>query len=155
MTKQQIICSMLARFNEARETLNGPGDIRGDGNSVTLMPSTWNDSYRELERCLLNLRNTHKPLYAHIQERYLAQQPFNEIVRKVEVNHRGNLVLPANTVVLCVIDRRKNIATARLRRWHPWVRREKINEAVDILASEFRGEPFLAPELRDRYPVAA
>ena len=155
MTKQQIIASMLATYHDAQETLNGPSDIHGTGERVNLMPKTWNESYRELERCLRYLRAEHPATYAHIQERYLAQQPYNEIVRKIEVNQRGNLVLPANTVVLCVIDQRKHLATARLRRWHPWVRRERINAGLDIIADMFRGEPYIEAELRTKIPMAA
>lgn len=146
---------MLRSYNEAQATLNGPSDVRGDGDSVNLMPRSWNESYRELERCLRKLRAENAPLYAHIRERFLADQPYNEIVRKIQVNDRGNLCPPANTEILVVIDRRKHVATARMRRWHNWVRREKVDLALDMLAAEFRGEPYIEPELRTRTPIAA
>lgn len=139
---------MLLQYHDARETLNGPNDIKGDGTSLQLMPATWNDSYRELERCLLKLRTDNPTIYAHLRERYLANQPFNETVKTVSVNERGNICLPANTQTLCILEHRKHTARVRLRRWHPWVRRDKVNEALDTLAANFRGEPWLAPELR-------
>ncbi len=146
---------MLASYNDARETLNGPTDFRGDGTSVTLMPKTWTREYRELDRCLRKLRDEHPSTYAHLRERYLACQPFNEIVRKVSINDRGNIILPNHTEILTEIDRRKNVATVRLRRWHPWVRREQLNESLDYLAEHFHGEPAISPELRTRWPIAA
>ena len=94
-TKQQIIATMLANYRDAQETLRGPTDEPGDGDGITLMPPTWNTSYRELERCLTNLYHEHPTLFAHLRERYLATQPYNEIVRKVDIGPRGNPHLPA------------------------------------------------------------
>ncbi len=139
---------MLANYRDAQETLRGPNDEPGEGDGVILMPPTWNKSYRELERCLTSLYHEHPPLFAHIRERYLATQPFNEIVREVELNHHGNPRLPANSELLCTIRSSHRRATVRLRRWHPWVRKEKLNEGLQYLATEFNHEPYMPLELR-------
>lgn len=148
MTKADAIALMLENYNDARETLNGPRDYRdGDGGAGPMNPPTWTPEYEELERCLLKLREQDRPTFAHVQERYLANQQYNEVVRTISVNQRGNPIPPNNTKILCVLETRKHTARVRLRRWHSWVSRERLNIGLRQLAEDFQGEPSVSRQL--------
>lgn len=137
---------MLARYEDAQETLNGPSDIKGDGNSIAAMPSTWNDSYRELERCLLKLRTERPTQYWHLCERYVRCA-----TKQIEVPmQNGKPKLPPHTELAAIRETGRRYTTVMVKQWTPAVRAEKVRKAIDYIASEFKGEPYLPAELRVR-----
>ena len=134
----EIIVEMLKRFHEAREeALSGQP---GDGSHVPQMPSTWNASYRELERCLRLLRDDRPKQYRQVYLRYV-----DHTGRTMEVTfHRGKPKLPPNTELLAgaAISGEKS-ARVRVRAWPDWVKQVEVDKGVRYLSDQFRGEPFL------------
>lgn len=56
--RELVIQTILERFDELRDPLRGPGELRGDGNSVALMPVTYSADVREVERLYKLMRTT-------------------------------------------------------------------------------------------------
>jgi hypothetical protein len=149
VTKAQTIVEMLRYYTLAQETLNGPSGIHGTGELTVAMSSMWNDSYRELERCLKLLREERKSQYWHVTQRFIYAEAVTLEV-PVKRDRNGNVVfkLPPNTELVAgagsVGDKK---AKARCRRWLPGVRKEKVKLGVAWLAKSFNGEPYLPKEL--------
>lgn len=148
MTKTETITEMLKRFHEARETLDGKDGSPKSGERVPLMPVTWNDSYRQLERLLIKLRVERTSQHWHVSERYLRCT-----IRVIEAPTRktksGNveILLPAHTELVAgspVIG--GTTARCRVRQWSPRVREEKVRRGVSWLAENYQGEPYMPVE---------
>lgn len=149
MTKKEAtIVELLRRYEEAQE--GGSGDGPGDGR-LPLMPSTWNGSYRELERCLKRMRRAEPSLWWHVTERYIRT---SSIRREVPVRRPWRNGLPTVEFVLpphCELAAGgtkvgDKTAGVRLVVWNPGVELGKVRLGVEWLAREFRGEPFLPLE---------
>lgn len=65
------LVELLRHWHEARDPLNGPASVRGDGDSVSLMPATWTEDYRRLEQVLASMRQgAHKREWKHLVARH-------------------------------------------------------------------------------------
>jgi hypothetical protein len=144
-SKIQIIEEMLRRYGEAQETMNKGGV--GDGDAVTLMSLTWNESYRELERVLKAMRPVRPSQWWHLTERFLRCQDRVAEVRVVRSKRGPELKLPPHSELGAGAPEIAG-ATARVRLvvWDPSVRMEKVRRGLEYVSSEFRGEPFLPAE---------
>ena len=141
----EIIVEMLKRYTEAQETGVSTG-IRGDGDSVPLMPTTWNASYRELHRCLLVMRDDRPKQYRHLSERYIKPSS-----RTLQLEFRkGKPRLPPHCELAAgaAISGEKN-ARVRIREWPAWVKQVEVDKGVRYLSEAFRGEPFLPREFQE------
>lgn len=143
MTRRETLVELLRRFEEAREVSFRDGS-GGGGGLVPLMPLTWTASYRELERCLVQLRSEHRTLYRHLHARYL--DPWRMRL-SVPVRKGGELRLPTDcelaagqpSVGLKTADVIVNV-------WPGWVDMLLVGAALDELERLFVGEPFLPAE---------
>ncbi len=137
---------MLRRYTEAQEPLSGRSQVPGSGDRLPLMPPTWNDSYRELERCLRQLRDTRPTCYWHLCERFIRTQ---DLTLELPVR-RGRVKLPPHTEVAAGhVSIGAKTAKLRCRRWSSSVREQKVRLALAWLVREFRGMPFLPLEFTE------
>ena len=152
-TKADVIADMLREYRDARETLNGPRDYPGDGTSVQLMPPTWNDSYRQLEQILDYMHHDRRRQWWHTTQRYRDAVVKRE---RVYLDDRDRIRLPhhAELVSRSWTKNRDRTAYVLVRKWDPAVRQKVADDGVRWIASQFKGEPFLHPELR-RQQLAA
>lgn len=145
MTKREGLIEMLKRFKEAQETLLGPTDFRqGEPDGVTLMPLSWNRSFRELDRCLRRLRDRKPTLYRHLRERYIDP----EIVTVDLLVKNGKVIYPA----CCEHDAGQpqigsKMARVRVRRWRTTLNDALVKEGIDWLMVEFNETPSLPGEM--------
>jgi hypothetical protein len=145
VTRIEILEELLRRYGEAQETMNKGGV--GDGDAVTLMPLTWNESYRELERVLKVMRTERRSQWFHVTERYLRCTERVAEVRVVRTKRGPELKLPPHSELGAGAPEIAG-ATARVRLvvWKPEVRMEKVRRGLEYVSAEFRGEPFLPAE---------
>lgn len=136
MTRQRVV-ELLQDYLEARDPLMGPAGSPGDGSGVPSMNPLWDGEMRELDRRLQLLKADHPLDYAHLRERYLACNPFNEVVKRVRVNANGKPKPPYGTEILVEYTETKQNRSVkcRLRRWQPWVSKQRVEAAVEYLAS--------------------
>lgn len=147
MTKKaEIIVEMLRRLEDARETQNGPSGLKGDGQSIPLMPPTWNDSYRELDRCLALMREKRPSQHCHVCERYVVT---SKKLHRKEVHIRNGKITGINAHEELYAGQptiKADKIEVIIYRWQPWVRAEKVRRGIEWLTNEFRGEPYLPLE---------
>lgn len=69
--RERTIVQLLERYDDLVDPMQirAGGDRDGFG---ALMPGTYNDSVRELERLILRLREEHHSVWWHLNERFLA-----------------------------------------------------------------------------------
>ena len=158
MSKAEKIAEMLRRYEEARETLNGPSGVRGDGGDVCLMPVTWNASYRELERCLQRMRESReslvrcsdgekrspRALWWHVTERFLRPE-----LRHMRVPVRGGKPrIPAHAELHAgAVEVGEKWARVIVCVWSPAVSEVAVDAGLEWLADSFRGEPYMPVEM--------
>lgn len=143
--REEIIIEMLSRYQEAQEP-DGKGGQPGSGERVPLMPATWNRSYRELERCLRELRAERTCQYWHLSERYLRCRIITVDCKVV----KGKIRLPEHSeLVAGAAQAGEKTARVRLRQWDPGVRAEKVRRAVAWLAVSFQGDPYMPVEMTE------
>jgi hypothetical protein len=161
VTSQRVLTlvEMVRRFNEARETMGHVG-LPGSGDRIPLMPDTWTESYRELERVLLRLREERPKRYWHLSTRYLKASE-----RQCELAFRaGRYVgLYPNEAVLKgfagsfdpIWDTGPRDKAAKgtptgqviVQTWSPLVRRQVVRDAVLTVDEWFPGSPYLPKEM--------
>ena len=146
--REDIIVEMLKRYTEAQEeALTGSP---GDGSHVPLMPTTWNRSYRELERCLKLMRDARSKQYWHVCERYIRAEILTLTVPFSKAKKGPLPKLPPHTELVAGAKfSGEAMAAVRVRRWKPEVREEKVRNGIDYLSGTFRGEPFLPAEFQE------
>jgi len=141
--REQILITMLHRFHEARDPAFGRDGMPGDGQGYAHMPSTWNGSYRELERCLVALRDAAPVSYVHLMARHVTRTERVKLLRFVN----GKPVLPPRCeVVAGSVSIGEQYATCRVLEYPDWVRDEMVDHGLAWVSREFRGEPFLPEE---------
>jgi hypothetical protein len=153
MTKRETLIEMLKRYDDAQNTLIHSGD--GSNGWPQLMPPTWNQSYRELERALRQLRSTHPEPYRHLHARYI--DPWR-MRAEVPVKKGGELRLPRDCE-LAAGQPVSGLKTAHviLNVWADWVNACRkcdldkptccaVRRALDELERTYRGEPYLPAE---------
>lgn len=134
---------MLHRFHEARDPAFGRDGMPGDGDGVAHMPSTWNQSYRELERCLVRLRDVKSQAYHHVMARHVDRTERVKLLRFVS----GKPVLPPRCeVVAGTVSVGEKYATCRVMEHPEWVDERMVAHGLAFLSREFRGEPFMPEE---------
>jgi len=152
LTKREIIVEMLRRFRDAQETLCVS---QGGGAGVSLMPKTWNQSFRELERCLHAL-SAERPKQARM---LLARYVDPTVSRRKLVgrrNAKGEVVfakLPPHSEIrsYAQLPERGHAHEwdAILASWPKWVQPKAVESGVDRVCALFAGEPFLPAEFLD------
>lgn len=147
-SREETIVEMLRRYNEAQDPSAKSG-LPGTGEHVPLMPATWNTSFRELERCLKQLRDERKSQYWHLCERYVRAEVKTVLcgVRKAPNGQRELRLPPHSELVAGAPVSGESTAYVRLRVWSPAVRPEKARRGVEWISDNFRGEPFLPSEM--------
>lgn len=155
MTRIEIIEEMLRRYDEARDPSSRTG-ILGSGDSVPLMPPTWNASYRELERVLTEMRSERKSQWWHLSQRY--RFATDAVVECRIVRKRGQAVikLPPHCELAAgspIVG--EKVVKARVRRWTPDVDNQKARRGLEWVSERFRGEPFLPVEFTQPAKAAA
>lgn len=169
------IVELLHQWDQARETLNGPSGVRGDGDSVNLGPATWTDSYKHLEEILRELRQgAHRRQHRHL----VARHRDAPIVLMSVSQRKGRLTLPAHCDLVAgaattagklaqvrVRDARRSVCElsgTRYRRTHPDP--AEVARGLELVASRWaeRGWPaptlpreFTEPTTKHRERVAA
>ncbi len=111
MTTTLIV--LLNRWDEARETLNGPSGVRGDGDSVGLGPSTWTPTYKRLDEILRELREgPHKRQWRHL----VARHRDAPVVLMSVSQRKGRLTLPPHCdLVAGAATSKEKLAAVRVR----------------------------------------
>lgn len=136
---------MLRRYHEAQqEALCGEP---GDGSHVPQMPTTWNRSYRELERCLKLMRAERPKQYRHVRERFLNTSTSLALVRFKKDAHPK--LPPHSELVAGGAISGQSTAKVRIRTWASWVRDEEVRKGVSWLGASFKGEPYLPKEFQE------
>ena len=146
---------MLRRYDEARDPSRNNG-IPGSGDLPPLMPSTWNASYRELERVLGLMRTERKSQWWHLTERYIRAQEALVECRVVKKRGQAVIKLPPHCELAAgapIVGER--VVKARVRRWVPEVDNQKVRRGLEWVADTFRGEPFLPVEFTEAAREAA
>jgi len=160
--RPEVLKEMLSRYHDARSTHGrtfGSGETRNESAILTFDPFTWTREYRELERCLGELRRLahgRRPIIAkgvsaskawwHLRERYLACRVERREIHthKTRGGHRVPKRLPQNMEVLSRPTLLKGDRVAVVVRvWDPGVDMVVVEAAVEWLAGEFRGTPAL------------
>lgn len=67
-----VLTEIAARYSDLVDTLNGPDGVRGDGGSGLRMPRTYTATVREFERLVLQLRDTDRNLWWHLDGWWLS-----------------------------------------------------------------------------------
>lgn len=138
-TKEEKIDELLDHFTDIQQTTFGRGGVGMGEGGVIQMPEAWNQSYRELDRCLIRMRGlaaddvtpSFRRSYLHLRGWYLTPK-IRFRYRKVRKVH-GKMVEsfePAGEPR----DRVKLID----RQGHPSL----VLMAVAWIGLEFQGEPF-------------
>jgi hypothetical protein len=154
LTRVEIFEEMLRRYSEAQETMNKGG--MGDGSSVTLMPLTWNESYRELERVLKLMREERPSQWWHLTERFLRCQDQVAEVRVFRTRKGPEFRLPAHCELGAGAPQiAGHTARVRLVVWSSSVRMEKVRRGLEYVSQQFRGDPFLPQEFLEPEQAAA
>lgn len=156
---------MMLRFHEARSQAKGEGGRGGQFSSAILVfdPLTYTREYRELDRCLTELRrqaNTRGPLIAkgvtpgqawwNLSHRYLlCTLKRTEIhTTKTRAGHRVPRKLPHNMeVVARPTLMHGDKASVLVRVWDSAVDPAKVAAAIQWLSTEYRGVPALPTEM--------
>ena len=135
---------MLRHYNDAEDVLRAPTRIKGDG--IIAMPTEWNRSYRELERCIRVMRHTKPDLWHHVRLRYLACD-----TRTVDASVRnGKPSLPACCELAAgAVEVGAKTVRVRVRQWSPLVDHTKVSQGIDWISNTFRGEPYLPLEMTE------
>lgn len=141
---RDTIIAMLGQYRAAQETLLR-SEARGSGNPH-LMPKTWTQDMRELERCLSRLAYQ-KPLnHRHVMARHV--DPL--IARRVMVgkirNHGAQQVMvwpqlgPCSSVLTSAkLPEHKGTSTytCLVASWPGWVNKPTVERGIDLLVSWF------------------
>ena len=161
-TRADTIHALLDRYHDARSTHGrtfGTGDHRNESAILHFDHATWTPAYRELERCLTELRRLahgRRPMIAkgvsaskawwHLRERYLACRVERREIHthKTRGGHRVPKKLPANMEVLSrpALLRGDRVAVV-VRVWDPGVDMAVVDAAVGWIAGVYRGTPAL------------
>ena len=140
ITAEERVELLLRTFNEARVTYG----VGSTGNGVQLMPSMWHGgSYSELERCLLNMReSSQRPLWWHASQRYrwgVERTIIAPVVRRIT---GPDFRLPPYCELIAggpAVGAKH--AIARIYRWSDAVDEKKAAEGVRVLSeSMYDGE---------------
>jgi hypothetical protein len=157
---------MLERYDEALSTPNGAGQTftHRHESAILSLDITWNASYRELDRCLGELRRAsqqgiHQTIRCHIQgkedriscrsawwnlrERYIDSR----LVRREIRTHKGRLHLPRNSELYAGAPATHGKALVVLRVWDAKVEADRVNAAIGWIAERYRGVPALPKEM--------
>lgn len=151
LRREEILDELLDHYEEAQETQwSGQGSDDAADGGVRLMPSVWNESYRELERSLRRMENLAKPedltslgfrlAYGALLNWYLRCEKhpvYDPVVilrrQKGGVLHEEERQPSKNKVVRWRIVRHAN----------PLL----VLRGIEWIAAEFVGEPFLPREI--------
>lgn len=139
-TRTRVITTILERYTELVDPMNGPGAIKGDGDSITGMPRTYTATVREVERLLREMRNSHNPLlrrlWWNVNARYITAttRTVDEAVTRKAKN--GKRLQVVERRVVSVYDRR--------------VDEQLVTLAVKWLAQQWglKSEPMVPRELQ-------
>ena len=160
--KKQQIRSMLETYEQAlSEPPGGEGgggnNHRNDSRYLGFDPTTWGKEYRELQRCLDDLRALavgSSPILAHgvsarkgwwsLRERYLTCAYATEEVRlrKTRSGDRVPVPLPANKEIVSrqtILNGKSS--TMRVRVWNQGVDPHAVSVALDWVTTSYRGRP--------------
>jgi hypothetical protein len=152
VTKRDTIIELLRRYRDAECTLERSTGT-GDG-AAPLMPACWNESFRELERCLHVLSGERPKQARQLLARYVDPQ----ISRRRLIGKRGKdeavtfKDVPTHSEVLSYAklpdsDRAANEWDVVLASWPRWVRTPLVESALDRIEALFKGEPYLPQEM--------
>lgn len=164
--RRAALKQMLDRYDDARSTDGrsfGSGFQHNESVILQFDQKTWTPKYQELERCLIELRTLahgRRPMIAkgvsssaawwHLAERYLrCRTERRELhTRKTRAGHRVPQGIGKNMEVLSrpTLLHGSRVAVV-LRVWHPGVREEIVDAAVDWIGERFVGEPALPKEM--------
>jgi hypothetical protein len=110
-------------------------DGRADGEGVLLMPSPYNEgSYRELEARLTDLREQHRQLWWHVNQRYRFGE--SRVILATVIRRKGGaqFSLPPRTeLVAGGPSVGSRLAVCRVYQWSERVRPDLVVEGVDVL----------------------
>lgn len=144
--RDQILVTMLCRYNEAVDPAFGRDGEPSGGDGYPHLPSTWNASYRELERCLVRLRDRLPMAYQHLVTRYVDRTAKIRVCAVVN----GKPVLPDRCEVAAgQVASGDRFAVLQVMTWPDWVREELVRAGLLFVSREFRGEPFLPEEFTE------
>jgi hypothetical protein len=100
----EVLAQIALRYHELADPHNGPDRVRGDGDSVSLMPRTYTATVKEFERLMGVMRNQAKQkAYAgyslgklrwHVLEWYVKAEPVVRS-RPLLVTGKGGKLVPA------------------------------------------------------------
>ena len=155
MTRREILVELLRRYREAQETLTQSDGTGGGG--VTLMPRTWNPSFRELERCLHVLSGERPKQTRMLLARYVDPTISRKtLVGRREIRAGGreamtwlNMPPHSEVVTFAKLPEHKStsVYSCVLASWPAWVRASLVESALQRLEAVFVGDPWLPVEM--------
>lgn len=160
LTKRETtIADILNRWDELVERAGRSG-VRGDDDTVSLMPRSYNASVREVERLMRRMKVERPSQWWHVSERYLRSQRSSKTV----LWWQGRWQLPAHHEVVAqpggwtleLARGKKRRAPQEFRvavvSWSPAVRAQKVRLGLAWLAGEWSlgHEPMLFVEKGDK-----
>jgi hypothetical protein len=141
VTKRETLVEMLRRWDDATNTLIKSGD--GSNGWPQLMPPTWNQSYRQLDHALKQLRAQQPEPYRHLHARYIDPWRMRTTV-KVK---NGRPLLPSRTELAAgAVITGERTATIVVTCWAEWVDMLLVATALDTLEQLYPGEPYMPKE---------
>lgn len=165
--REHLIVSLLRNYDLGASSMRE--GVKGDDGSVGLLPhagncrmrtgnalvakprcTCWLRSVKELERCLSVMRETRRPLWWHVHERYVQaiRKPMN-----VKVSHWQPLVDHGHVEVIGLLNKtdlnKRGDGETRVlvELWRPGVDPLRVTQGVAWLAETFNGSPELPVEL--------
>lgn len=167
MTRREELIVGLLRNNDLGSLREG---VRGDDGAVGLLPheakcqlrvrdlrdvpgqvrcTCWLKSIAELARCLRLMRQTQRPLWYAVHERYVAceRRPMLLQVRNNQPLITGNMEVIGLVNKIALNTKGHGVTRILVETWRPGLDPHRITQGVAWLAGEFRGAPELPREL--------
>lgn len=148
-SRVRVLSEIAERYAELTDPLAGPADVRGDGDSVSVMPRTYTATVREFERLAVRLREEQRSLWWHLDGWWLSASTRTVYhCPRCGITHRPEHVHPSRRNS----GKPVSVSCKRVLVWsrRSGARESLAREAIEVMASWWvlASEPMLPDEIR-------